>query len=121
MERGVLQVWFPSWLHPLDRAPSHVMARNGRPNLRTLEGCPGTSLTLGSGIFQGSEEDASTPGSSHWSREMVVGDQFSSFLLEEDGSSFAGFTATIATSLKGPDFRMRKGAQSELLLWHLRG
>lgn len=92
------------------------MARNGRPNQRTLGGCPVTSPFLNLKIrnLQGSEEDASTPDSPHWSGEMVVGDYFSCFLLEDDGSSSVGSIAAIGTQLKGS--KMRRGAQSEPLL-----
>lgn len=56
--------------------------------------------------LQDSEEDASTPDSSHWSggvswEEKEEEDHFSCFLLEDDGSSSVASTAAIETSLKG--------------------
>lgn len=62
MERGVQQVWLMSCLHPFARASSHVMARNGRPNQRTL-GAAQSSLILNPFKIlnlQGPEEDANT-------------------------------------------------------------
>lgn len=61
--------------------------------------------------LQGFEEDASTPGSSYWLREVVVGDYFSCFLLEDDSSSSVDFTAAIETLLNRPACRMKRGAQ----------
>lgn len=54
-------------------------------------------------------------------QEVVVGNHFSCFLSENDGSSSVCFTAAIATPLKGPASRMRRGSESEPFLFHLRG
>ena len=109
MQRGVQQVWSPSQLHLLARAPSHVTARNRRPNQRTLGGLPWYLHPFKIWNLQDSEEDVSTPDSSHWSggvsweeeEEEEEEDHFSCFLLEDDGSSSVASTAAIETSLKG--------------------
>lgn len=119
METGVQQVWSPSQFHSFARAPSHVTARNRKPSQRTLGGCPGTSISLRSGIFR-AQRKMPAPLAVPIGQERLVGegevDHFSCFLLEDDGSSFVGSTAAIATPLKGPAPGIRRGAQREPLL-----
>lgn len=66
---------------------------------RELWGLPRYLLPFKIPNLQGPEEDANTPGSSHWSGEVQgrVKIHFSCFLLEDDGSSSVGSTAAIAT------------------------
>lgn len=97
------------------------MAKNKRPNLRTLQALPRYLYSFKIYNLQGPEKDVSNDGSSHWSAEVVVGGHFFYFLLEDDGSSSVGSTAPIATSFKGPTCRMRRGAQKEPIIWYLRG
>lgn len=104
-----------SWFHSLARAPSHVPARNSRPNLRSWgrHCCPGTSSPLRSGIFRAQRKILTPLAVPIGQERLVVGkeDDFSCFLLEDNGSSSVGSTATPATQLKGPAHRKRRGAQ----------
>lgn len=118
---GVQQGWFLSWVLPLARPCSRVMARNGRPSRRT-RGLLGYLHSFKILKLQGPEEDASAPGSSHWSGEVQGRGKihFPSFHWRARVPA-VGSTAALTTPLKGPAPSMRGGAQREPFLQHLRG